>query len=917
MESFVVRAGTVSSSDLNTLLSFMMKRGEKGRDFEAHNRRANVFELLVRNSTEKDIFGAIIRALKTADSDMAKRFIRLLPQINNVAQHGELVELFKSPDARVRHVAAQAFAKVPGKTAFGRLSQLCGERAFPGRSEAMDALIGVGGRHGLPALRNVLQAGNPTEKAKALRLLRNQAAFRKNADEILPHVANCLRDSSDRVILEAISTYGALAEEGDFLDRMQGNLRSENQVLVRATLSAMSRFSSPRVMRLLIKHFRMGPKSVRLGVIDTVEAIGTQEMVPILVEGLTHKQLDVRNKAAKALETLSEAEKVNPARAILWLLRSTDVNVKRMAAQIANKVKDPTGELWPLLFQFLRDEDWWVRERLTDALLEFAGPELLHFAIQYLKDPSEIIRRYGIELLVKLNEPKAIGALVRAAGDDDDWWVRERAIEALGKLGDARATPYLVDLMTRMPDVRLVALSALTELKDKSVAKHVAALLPESQSDVQLAALTCLEKIGDPSLARAVKRCMRSREPGVRDLAQRVLKRWRIAARRDEASVQEGLSPLDRMLRELVKAGGDDLIITSNDVPHIKRLGKVEPLGENALSEGELDALLRPNLRDVQLEDLESLRDVDFSYDVVTERLRFRVNVFRQQRGLSAVFRTVKNEVPDIRKLGLPPVVHSFGDMPHGLVLIGGPTGSGKSTTLAAIIDYINRTYPKNIITLEDPIEVIHGSKKSLLNQREVGSHTHSFAAALRACFREDPDVILVGEMRDKITLYSALQASETGHLVLGTVHTASADTTVDRIINAFPTDDQPQIRSILANNLRAICCQHLMQRKLGDGRVVAVEVMLNNDAIAQLIRKGRTYQIPNVVATSREQGMESMDNALLALVKEDVISAEEGYMKASQKKEFSARLAAEGIDSSFLSEGETTDESQRDSTIV
>ncbi|MCA9564910.1 MAG: Flp pilus assembly complex ATPase component TadA, partial [Myxococcales bacterium] len=186
------------------------------------------------------------------------------------------------------------------------------------------------------------------------------------------------------------------------------------------------------------------------------------------------------------------------------------------------------------------------------------------------------------------------------------------------------------------------------------------------------------------------------------------------------------------------------------------------------------------------------------------------------------------------------------------------------------------------------------------ITQREVGSHTKSFPAALRACFREDPDVILVGEMRDRLTLNSALTASETGHLVLGTVHTASADTTVDRIINAFPGDDQPQVRSMLANNLRAICCQHLLKRK-DAGRVLAVEVMLNNDAVANLIRKGRTFQIPNVVATSRESGMESMDNALFRLVRTGAVDAELGYMKCVNKKEFALRLSREGIDDRYV----------------
>ena len=234
-------------------------------------------------------------------------------------------------------------------------------------------------------------------------------------------------------------------------------------------------------------------------------------------------------------------------------------------------------------------------------------------------------------------------------------------------------------------------------------------------------------------------------------------------------------------------------------------------------------------------------------------------------------------------------MVTRFGDFSQGLVLIGGPTGSGKSTTLAALIDYINRNHSKHIITLEDPIEVIHTPRKSLINQREIGQHTPTFAAALRATLREDPDVILVGEMRDLETISFAITAAETGHLVFGTVHTASADATVDRIINMFPFAQQPQVRSILASSLRAVCCQHLLPAKEGGGRVVAAEVMINTDAVANLVRKGKTYQIPTVVAMGRDQGMQSMDNELIRLVKKDLVDVDDAYMKAVNKKEFEA----------------------------
>jgi len=218
---------------------------------------------------------------------------------------------------------------------------------------------------------------------------------------------------------------------------------------------------------------------------------------------------------------------------------------------------------------------------------------------------------------------------------------------------------------------------------------------------------------------------------------------------------------------------------------------------------------------------------------------------------------------------------------------VGGPTGSGKSTTLAALIDYINRTSSRHIISLEDPIEVIHKRKQSLVNQREVGTHTRTFAAALRSTLREDPNVILVGEMRDLPTIEFTVVAAETGHLVFGTVHTVSAATTVDRIVSAFPPGQQQQVRSTLADSLRAVVCQYLMKEKNGPGRVLAVELLVNNEAVSNLIRKGKAFQLPSVIATSREQGMQLMDSDLMRLTKEGKISAGEAYVKAVSKKDF------------------------------
>jgi twitching motility protein PilT len=319
----------------------------------------------------------------------------------------------------------------------------------------------------------------------------------------------------------------------------------------------------------------------------------------------------------------------------------------------------------------------------------------------------------------------------------------------------------------------------------------------------------------------------------------------------------------------------------------VKRLGKAVPMSPTPLAEELVWEMLAPHLTMAQVDDLQNLRDVDLSYEIKAEKLRFRANVFRHIGGVSAVFRIIRGTIPDMASLGLPAIVQTFGDLPNGLVLMGGPTGSGKSTTLATIIDYINRTHGSHIVSLEDPIEVIHGQKKGLVTQREIGTHTRSFARALRSTLRQDPDVILIGEMRDMETIHFAVTAADTGHLVFGTVHTVSADTAVDRLINAFPAAEQQQARSSLANSLRAVVCQYLVKRSDGPGRVLASEVMLNNEAIANLIRKGKTFQIPSVISTSRDIGMQAMDADLMRLFTQGKVSADDVYMRARNKKDF------------------------------
>jgi twitching motility protein PilT len=350
------------------------------------------------------------------------------------------------------------------------------------------------------------------------------------------------------------------------------------------------------------------------------------------------------------------------------------------------------------------------------------------------------------------------------------------------------------------------------------------------------------------------------------------------------------MAQIDQFLRLMVQQKGSDLHLTVGSPPIIRQHGELTRVKFRELSAQDMQALLYEIMTPAQRTLFEETNDVDFAYEIA-DVARFRVNVFRQRKGMGSVMRTIPSKVLSADDLGLPEGIRRFCKLNKGLVLVTGPTGSGKSTTLAAMIDLINTTRPDHILTIEDPVEFVHPNKLGLINQREVGNHTKSFASALKAALREDPDVILVGEMRDLETISLGLTAAETGHLVFGTLHTASAAKTVDRIINVFPADEQEQVRAMLGESLRGVVAQQLLRKADGSGRVAALEVMVGTPAIGNMIREAKTHQIPSMIQTGKKDGMQMMDQAILDFLMKKVIAPEEAYAKAHNKSEFTQYL--------------------------
>ena len=353
------------------------------------------------------------------------------------------------------------------------------------------------------------------------------------------------------------------------------------------------------------------------------------------------------------------------------------------------------------------------------------------------------------------------------------------------------------------------------------------------------------------------------------------------------------MASLDQFLKVIVDHGGSDLHIGEGQPPKMRKHGDIAPIRETPLTHDETMSMLSEVCGERNWKILEDRGDLDFAYEMDTAS-RFRCNYLKQAHGYGAVFRLIPTKIATLEQLGIPIVAKEFARLRGGLVLVTGPTGSGKSTTLASLIDYINDNFSRHIVTIEEPIEFVHGNKRSIITQREVPGDCESFPVALKAALREDADIVLVGEMRDLETISLALTAAETGLLVFGTLHTNNARKTVDRMVDVFPALRQPQARAMLANSLRGVLAQLLLKKADGSGRIAVNEILVASAAVSAIIREGATQKLQDVIISGKGQGMQFMDDAIFALLENGVVTAHEAFMKAIDKNRFKKFLPAE-----------------------
>jgi len=722
-----------------------------------------------------------------------------------------------------------------------------------------------------------------------------------------------------RLAMEALASHVGPS----FPDKLPGLLNHRDPAVVSTALDWLRRNPSERGLSLAAVALNSGSPGVRRKAFSIVEATPSPRVVPFALKGLEDEDEDLRYRSVQLLARFPEEAAIGPllkhchldsgriqdaaiaalspllARAdIRWnedlipLLSDANPRVRELASRIL-KTQDPSRVAEAFLHAY-QDTYGPKRDRALEGLREL-GPHYIPAFLGRDEDPDHRIAALASAIAVTIRSPEVVPHCVRYL-QGDDWWLRDRAAHALGELRDERGLEPLLKMLAD-PESNLSAAAALGTWGNPAALPALLEAYKRGTKDLRLEILDAFARIPDRRVPTLLAEIVKADpEPLVRDKATRLSES--LAGEDEELASSAGrdFTPhdfasapepsLSDLLRHARAVGASDLHLSTGTVPHVRVNGNLTALPISESTPEQVQAWVRPILSPEHDRTFEERQQLDFCHKDAALG-RFRTNVFLQRKGMSAVFRLVPFEIPNLADIGLPESLWEITTYSQGLILVTGPAGCGKTTTLAALVDRINATERCHILTIEDPIEYVHVNKDALVNQREVPAHSKSFARALRQSLREDPDVILVGEMRDLETIALAITAAETGQLVLATLHTTTASSTVDRIINAFPPDQQGQIRQMVSDSLKAVISQTLLPRRDGTGRVAAWEVLRSSPAVAGLIREGKTFQLPTAIQTGAASGMMLMDMSLLKLVQEGTVDPRVAYDRALRKEVF------------------------------
>ncbi len=643
-------------------------------------------------------------------------------------------------------------------------------------------------------------------------------------------------------------------------------------------------------------------RPVRDKALEVLAARAPEAAAETLVAELPRAGRTAQQAISEGLRRVATASGAKFADRILPLLASGDAGTRKTVLEILMATGDPAGILRRYI-EFAKSLAGFVRDRALDSLRAFAE-KLVEPVIGLLQDTDPDVRTGAIAVATVFDDKRIVPATIGLL-KDPDWWLRISAADTLGRLRDPRAVEPLVAALAD-PDVKWAAVEALGRIADPRALQALGKMLADPAPDVRIEVMQALRNFKHPQVRQAVMQMAQAdAERSVRGRAVDILDELsagdpgaqaQVDAIRQKAlaaSGSQGEPRLNTLLIATRNQGASDFHLSVGQPPILRMAADLVRAKGEPFTAAQTEAMLKEVLTAQQWETLQSAHQIDFCY-FIAQAGRYRANVFYDHRGYNAVFRVIPEKPPTIHDIGLPAHLAEIADFHQGLVLICGPSGSGKSTTLAALVNLFNESRNDHVVTMEDPIEFVHPFKSCLINQREVGSHTGSFARALRAALREDPDVIVIGELRDNESITLALTAAETGHIVLGTLNSTNAAKAIDRILSSFPADEQPQIRASLSESLKFVIAQRLLPSKEPRKQVAAFEILKGTTNIANMIRDEKTYQIHSAMQIGRSQGMQLFDEALRELVKRDAIAPETAYMAAQKKEDFESLVSPE-----------------------
>jgi twitching motility protein PilT len=641
--------------------------------------------------------------------------------------------------------------------------------------------------------------------------------------------------------------------------------------------------------------------AVRDKALEVLATRAPTSSVPLFVQQLPQATYAVQQLLIDALMRAAATQPPSFADALLPLVASGDAATRSAVMKILFAMNNP-NEIVKRYIRFTKTLAGFVRDRALESL-RAVGEPVINPCIELLSDPDDDLRAAAVSVAGMFEDPRVVPATI-ALLKDPDWWIRISAAETLGRTKDPRAVEPLIAALADK-DVKWTAVEALGRIADPRGLPPLGRMLGDPEPNVRIEVMQSLRNFSHPQVTQALtqiatndpERTVRMRALDILDeIEARDRKGNDVAAVRNEALAARSLAgeaKLHTFLISTRNSGGSDFHLSVGQPPIVRIAADLLRAQGEPFTAPQTEAMLREILTPEQWETLEREQQLDFCY-FIPQAGRYRGNIFYDHRGYNGVFRVIPEKPPTITELGLPPQLAEIAGFHQGLVLICGPSGSGKSTTLAAFVNLFNETRNDHVLTMEDPVEFVHPFKNCLVNQREVGKHTRSFARALRAALREDPDVIVIGEMRDNESVSLALTAAETGHIVLATLNSTSAPKAIDRLISSFPIDEQPQIRASLSESLKYIIAQRLLPAKEGRRQVAVFEILKGTVNIANMIRDEKTYQIHSAMQIGRSQGMQTLDEALRDLLKRNQITPETAYMAAMKKEDFEPFVSPE-----------------------